>query len=113
MTWGKGLGAWSLLHGEDTDIIGFKESDTLEVTYPTKMGKGKSSYNHTFCGDKFQGGYTNHHQLPTHRCPKTRDDPYAPRQFAPIRCGSPLGDLETQGHTESGTFTSKSVWGVY
>lgn len=122
---GKGLGAWSLLHGDDTDIIGFsisgrvffkflwKESETLKVTYPTKMGKGKSSYNHTFCGDKFQGGYTNHHQLPTHRCPKTRDDPYAPHQFAPTRCGSPLGDLERQGHTIRNLHVKKclgSLW---
>lgn len=77
----------------------WKESETLKVTYPTKMGNWtSSSYNHTFCGDKFEGGHTNHHQLPTHRCPKTRDDPYAPHQFAPTQCGSPLGDLERQGH---------------
>ena len=124
MTLGKGLGAWSLLHGDDTDIIGFsisgrlffrllwKESDTLEVTYPTKMGKWKSSsYNHTFCGDKFEGGYTNHHQLPTHKCPKTRDDPYAPHQFAPTQCGSPLGDLERQRSHRIGDLHVKKCLG--
>ena len=67
--------------------------------------------NHTFCGDKFQGGYTNHHQLPTHKCPKTRDDPYAPRQFAPTQCGSPLGDLERQRSHRIGDLHVKKCLG--